>query len=519
MPDKQPAGGYDSTSLNPSTEPTYTVRIKFHRATNVPISDFGSASSDPFIIAQLNTGRPTRHDYDPPLRFRSNTSHRTREPEFNASWVVAGITKSGFTLKVHLYDEDPGDHDDRLGKLEIETGPIREGWRLEEKEYKVHKTGANFRAYAFRSCMTIVHPKQELHARLAISIEVLGKTKEEVGKAYTVNNFWWVHYSPLIGRLAGTKAKVNGVEQYDFQANEMQLQGPVPNELYHRYVEFKTFVAGMFTGKGLRGKVLHNALHHQHERIYNFDRKTLYGELEGPGEAMTLQFLDMVHYDQGGRIFTYVITLDGMFRFTETGKEFGIDLLSKHTMHSDVNIYIAWSGEFLVRRLAHPSESADDPNQHTHPAEHVAGGPPDEGPPKDPRYYELIIDNDSGTYRPNADLIPVFKKFLNKNFPGLQVVVKSCTDDELTKIKDDQKKIKKEEGDHRVYGQGSQSSSISTSDAESLDQRAQDMDNEHTGKLEKVADALENPKDTVKGIIPGEKGKEERERAEDNDVE
>ena len=53
---------------------------------------------------------------------------------------------------------------------------------------------------------------------------------------------------------------------------------------------------------------------------------------------MTLQFLKMVHYDQGGRIFTYVITLDGLFRFTETGKEFGIDLLSKHTMHSDVNV-------------------------------------------------------------------------------------------------------------------------------------------------------------------------------------
>jgi hypothetical protein len=33
-----------------------------------------------------------------------------------------------------------------------------------------------------------------------------------------------------------------------------------------------------------------------------------------------------------------VITLDGMFRFTETGKEFGIDMLSKHTMHSDVNV-------------------------------------------------------------------------------------------------------------------------------------------------------------------------------------
>lgn len=94
----------------------------------------------------------------------------------------------------------------------------------------------------------------------------------------------------------------------------------------------------MFQDVGLRGRLLHKALHHQHERIYNFDKKTKYGTLPGPGDEMTLRFLDMVHYDEGGRIFTYVITTDGMFRFTETGKEFGIDLLSKHTMHSDVNV-------------------------------------------------------------------------------------------------------------------------------------------------------------------------------------
>lgn len=124
-----------------------------------------------------------------------------------------------------------------------------------------------------------------------------------------------------------------------FQANEFQLIGPVPNELYHRFVEFKGFVAGMFEATGLRGKILHKVLQHQHERVYIYNKNTKYGELpNGPSEESTLQFLKMVHYDQGGRIFTYVITLDGLFRFTETGKEFGIDLLSKHTMHSNVNV-------------------------------------------------------------------------------------------------------------------------------------------------------------------------------------
>lgn len=46
---------------------------------------------------------------------------------------------------------------------------------------------------------------------------------------------------------------------------------------------------------------------------------------------MTVKFLDLVHYDLGGRVFAYVLTLDSLLRFTETGKEFGIDMLSKHT--------------------------------------------------------------------------------------------------------------------------------------------------------------------------------------------
>ncbi len=97
----------------------------------------------------------------------------------------------------------------------------------------------------------------------------------------------------------------------------------------------------MFNKTGPRGRILNKALHHQHARLYNFDKRTVIGTFDqGPCEAMTRKFLDMAHFDQGGRMFTYVLTSDALLRFTETGKEFGIDLLSKHTMHSDVNVYM-----------------------------------------------------------------------------------------------------------------------------------------------------------------------------------
>lgn len=178
-----------------------------------------------------------------------------------------------------------------------------------------------------------------------------------------------------------------------------------------------------------------------------------------------------------------------------------------------LQIYIAWSGEFLIRRLAHPDQDAEDPNQRTHPADELSGGPPSDAPPEDPKYYELVIDNDSGTYRPDEKLLPVLRKFLEKNFPGLQILAKSCTDKELDKIKEEQKKTKGKEGERRVYGQGSDSGSISSSDEEDLEDRAQGK--MPKGALGKGVGLVEDPKGMAKELFKG--GKQEREQAEERD--
>ena len=317
---------------------------------------------------------------------------------------------------------------------------------------------------------------------------------------------------------------------FSFQSIQMQLPGPVPGDLYHRYVEFKPFVAGMFQGKSIRGRLLNRALHHQHARIYNYDKSTKYGGFREPGIDLTKKFLEFVRYDQGGRIFTYVLTLDAQLRFTETGKEFGIDLLSKHTMHSDVSIYIAFSGEFFIRRLKRPHllkhDSGPDPFEHAYPPAADPGAeveeeekqendsnscrirpgskksdtsktngqttskeepssarsthsreaqphPPSE-PSNDPSHYELIIDNDSGTYRPNAKKLSVLRKYLISALPGLKVVTLDCQADEekMKKLKGEQRERKKKAGKQITYLQNSSMSSISSSDEEELSARA-----------------------------------------------
>ncbi|TID27843.1 C2-like protein [Venturia nashicola] len=491
--EKQPEGGFDKTKL-PRQPPGYTLKITFHKAENLPMADIGTLSSDPFILAQLSTSLPVRHKEDPPLMFRTPTVRRETNPVWNSEWILANVPASGFRLKCRIYDEDPADHDDRLGNVTLHVNHIDDNWQgIKNQDYNIKKRMGSKRAYMLRAMSVCVGKNHHMDGHLHVSVENLGRTKDEDGsRCYTLGPMWWTkHYSPMLGRLTGrtedndgdgrddgTGKEVKKAQQYKY-ANQFQLHGPTPPELYHRYVEFKPFVKLMFTSSGIAGWILSKGLHHQHARVYNFDRSTEYGSFPEPSKQSTLKFLDLVHWDKGGRIFTYVLTLDSLFRFTETGKEFGIDFLSKHTMHSDVSIYIAFSGEFFVRRLKHkhrkspdePGESEESAQNQSHPPASIEDGSSESEPPKDPEHYELVIDNDSGTYRPNADLLPLLKKFLEFNLPGLHIITLDCQKDadRQQRMKKEQREKKEKEGEHVIYRQHSRGSSISSSDISDLD--------------------------------------------------
>ncbi|KAH9221587.1 hypothetical protein DL95DRAFT_327631 [Leptodontidium sp. 2 PMI_412] len=515
-----PPGGFDATPI-PSAPDGYTIKFTFHRAKNLPVSDLNSRSSDPYVHATLTSALPKRHKEDPDMIIRTPTIHKNTDPVWDTEWIVAGIPSSGFRLKCRLYDEDASDHDDRLGNVTVYVNRIGPDWQgIKDESFDIKKRMASKRAYLIRSCAVMLSDVK-MSGNLWLSAELLGESEKPHGRMYTVGLTSWVkHYSPMIGRIAGTKAPGSSqgqsdgsgenkpkTEKYDFQANQLQLEGPVPAELYHRFVEFKPFVKGMFSKAGLRGRVLNHALHHQHASVYNFSNTTEYGTVKPKSEEAALQFLKMVHFDEGGRIFTYVLTLDGLLRFTETGKEFGIDLLSKHTMHSDVNIYIACSGEFFVRRLRHPEKSATSPEQETHPNSDLPGGPPNSAPPKNPHSYELVIDNDSGTYRPKGLVLPQLKEFLKKNFPGLHIITMECTDDALSKMKDEQRERKKKEG-RNIHMVQNSDDEISSSDEEALDRH------EKKSRRQRALDAVEDPKKAARDLMPGGHGRKEREERE-----
>jgi hypothetical protein len=98
--------------------------------------------------------------------------------------------------------------------------------------------------------------------------------------------------------------------------------------------------------------------------------------------------------------------------------------------------------------------------------------------------YELIIDNDSGTYRPNGKLLHLLREFMEKNLPGLKVQTLDCQADgeRMNELKDQQRERKKKSG-QITYLQNYSDSSITSSNEEKLDRRAAGLEG---GKVKKT---------------------------------
>jgi hypothetical protein len=202
-----PPGGHDNTPI-PTARDGYTVKITIHRAEYLPVSDLNSRSSDPYIQATLTAALSKRHKEDPDLVLRTPTIHKDTNPEWNTEWIVAGVPSSGFRLKCRLYDEDPSDHDDRLGNVTVNVGRIGLDWQgIKTESFNIKKRMGSKRAHMVRGCAAMLSSNVHMGGALWLSAEVLGESEKPYGRMYTVGKtFWFKHYSPMIGRIAGTKA-------------------------------------------------------------------------------------------------------------------------------------------------------------------------------------------------------------------------------------------------------------------------------------------------------------------------
>lgn len=117
-------------------------------------------------------------------------------------------------------------------------------------------------------------------------------------------------------------------------------------------------------------------------------------------------------------VYTYIIAVDDdSFRFSETGAAFFVDFASKHALHSNCAQAVRYSGEFHPR----PEGGWENFNDQI-PDEQVK--------------WELVIDNNSGTYSPDPMLLPHLKELLEYNFPGFIIHAWDFNDPRLSQSRE-----------------------------------------------------------------------------------
>ena len=164
-----------------------------------------------------------------------------------------------------------------------------------------------------------------------------------------------------------------------------------------------------------------------HRMLYARTTHNGFGVIDDPADVHAL-LKGMVRHGSGDAVmvphrvkpavYTYIISVeDDSFRFSETGAAFFVDFASKHALHSNCAEAVRYSGEF------HPRPEGG--------WEGFTEEIPDEGV-----NWELVIDNNSGTYSPDKAALPLVKQLLEENFPGFRILALDHEDPDLKKSVD-----------------------------------------------------------------------------------
>ncbi|CAF1641394.1 unnamed protein product, partial [Didymodactylos carnosus] len=225
------------------------------------------------------------------------------------------------------------------------------------------------------------------------------------------------HDSYTVGRLTELSHKTSRdrADQYysTFKIQLRRISSYLPIEKRQKWnIKYK---AAQTIFQGPLSSCVQSSIKIAHQMLYAKTTTTEYGLLSnGDGHEVWRLFMDR-HANNRIKpcIYTYVID-DYIWRFSETGVEFFIDIASKHALHANAAETVRYAGEMHPRPRDGWQEYRDNVDSEF------------EG-----REWELVIDNNSGTYAPDPLLLDNLKALLKFNFPSLSVIVYDYKDPEL----------------------------------------------------------------------------------------
>ncbi|KAF9075397.1 hypothetical protein BDP27DRAFT_1380640 [Rhodocollybia butyracea] len=376
-------------------DPCVDVTVKFTSASGIPKMDV-VGSADPYFVAKINDN----------VSMVSTVKSRSLTPEWNEIWRVKNVPKtSELSVKVLDKDTDAPRHDDYIGKFKtsIDAG-VKEGtFRLE-----IETTPS----------IDPAEPRYLFDGPIRYSR----------------------HFSPTVGRLT------NLDDARLYSTWKMYLVG-VPiyfgDVFQHWNVDYKA--AQSIFGSGPTSLTIRASIHAGHKMLYARSTSNGFGIIESAEDVMRL-FEDerpsnpdkdqletkeevdttvvptkesLVTHRIKPAVYTYIISgEDDSLRFSETGAAFFVDFASKHALHANCAEQVRYSGELHLRPRAKDGSWCGWQGF-------------DDSMPDASVNWEVLIDNNSGTYSPDKAMLPTLKALIDRNFPGLGVLALDREDEEL----------------------------------------------------------------------------------------
>lgn len=178
-------------------------------------------------------------------------------------------------------------------------------------------------------------------------------------------------------------------KSYHVQVQGMQrIMGNTWNEHATDEVHQRIFA------QNVQGAALRSALRATHDALYGASSPlhTFHAERGCMDDGK--DFMDLLEdgvRDGKRRVYTYVLIDTGLY-FSETGAALGKDVLSKHAVLACVAEKVRCAGTFRFVQMPGTNK------------------------------FKMVIDNDSGTYRPSNESLQLFVLLLRMNFAGLDMV-------------------------------------------------------------------------------------------------
>ncbi|KAJ7237748.1 hypothetical protein B0H12DRAFT_1026146 [Mycena haematopus] len=360
--------------------PYVDLTIQFIGASGIPKVDV-VGSADPYFVAKL----------DNRISFVSTVKVDTLKPVWNEMWKVKNVPIHA-SLMVEVLDKDDGAKlDDYIGKFSCSVAEGAKECEIDGPLFR--RAGGTF----------------------WLKIESTPSTKDPKSYPYMFDGpvRFSRHFSPTVGLLTNTstddRARLYSTWKMYIRGIPLFF-GDTVQPWNHNYKAAQTIF-----GPGAGPLAVRSGIMAGHRLLYARSTTNKFGVVDTGADVLAVL--------RGGvrvkpAVYTYIISSeDDSLRFSETGATFFVDFASKHALHANCHPSVRYSGEFHPRPKGGWAAFSD------------------ETPDEDVK-WEIVVDNNSGTYSPDKALLPQLKALLEYNFSGVTVYALDREDPELTESRE-----------------------------------------------------------------------------------